>query len=163
MSIDNWRSRKIPLKDWTILKTREVFMGSKSHYTNSPFHNFTNNVTTCSYCWVLKWIMWLNPLKNYLPNKGGFYQKGMVNLFFLQTDKPNYFLNYFFLYSKWLKPCQMRTWSCTECSTKALEQLNVLIWHDLSHLEWKKFKTLAQENNLVCLFGEMTNSSALSE
>ena len=27
----------------------------------------------------------------------------------------------------------------------------------------KNKKNLAQENNLVCLFGEMTNSSALSE
>ena len=46
---------------------------------------------------------------------------------------------------------------------KALEQLQVLIWHDLSHLEWKKINILAQENNVVRLFGEMTNSSALSE
>ena len=27
----------------------------------------------------------------------------------------------------------------------------------------KKFNIIAQENNLVCLFGEMTNSSAFSE
>ena len=47
-------------------------------------------------------------------------------------------------------------------SNKALEQFQVLIWHDLSYLKWKK-KTLAQENNLVRLFGEMTNSSAFSE
>jgi hypothetical protein len=33
----------------------------------------------------------------------------------------------------------------------------------LSHLEGKKFKILAQENNEVCLFEEMTNASALSE
>ena len=34
----------------------------------------------------------------------------------------------------------------------------------MSHLEGKKkFKILAQENNEVCLFEEMTNASALSE
>ena len=46
---------------------------------------------------------------------------------------------------------------------EALEQLKVLFWHDLSHLEGKKLKNLAQENNEVCLFEEMTNASALSE
>ena len=30
---------------------------------------------------------------------------------------------------------------------EALEQLQVPIWHDLTHLEWKKIKILAQENN----------------
>ena len=45
-----------------------------------------------------------------------------------------------FSHSKWLKSCQIRTWSCSECSNKALEQLQVLIGHDLSHLAQKKSK-----------------------
>ena len=39
-----------------------------------------------------------------------------------------------FFHSKWLKSFQIRTWSCSECSKKELEQLWVFIWHDLSHL-----------------------------
>ena len=65
-----------------------------------------------------------------------------------------------FFHSKWLKSRQIGNWGC---SNKVLEQLQVLIWQDLSHLAWKKNKILAQENNLVRLFGEMTNASALSE
>jgi hypothetical protein len=38
----------------------------------------------------------------------------------------------------------------------------VPILHDLSHLEFLKIQ-IAQENNLVGLFGEMRNSPALSE
>ena len=88
-------------------------------------------------------------LKAFLVLKVTFIQKGLVNLSFLQKDKPNYFpaLNFwFFCHYKWLKSCQIGTWSCSECSNKGLEQLQFLIWHDLSHLEWKQFKILAQEN-----------------
>ena len=45
-----------------------------------------------------------------------FSQKGLMRLSFLQTDKPNYFpeLEFWsFFHSKWLKSCQIRTWSCS--------------------------------------------------
>ena len=76
-----------------------------------------------------------------LKIKVAFIQKGLMRLSFLPTDEPNYFpeLEFlFFFQSKWLKSCQIRIWSCSECSKKALEQLQVLIWHDLSHLERKQ-------------------------
>ena len=43
-----------------------------------------------------------------------FIQKGLMHLPFLQTDEPYYFpeLEFgFFFHFKWLKSCQMRTWS----------------------------------------------------
>ena len=82
--------------------------------------------------------------------KVAFIQKGLMPLSFLQTDKPNYFpeLEFdFFFHSKWLKSCQIRTWSCSNAFSEHSKQLHVLIWHDLSHLEWTKIKILAQENN----------------
>ena len=82
--------------------------------------------------------------------KVAFIQKGLMRLSFLQTDKPNYFPElefWFFFHSKWLKSCQIRTWSCSNTFFEHSEQLHVLFWHDLSHLEWKKVKILAQENN----------------
>ena len=36
-----------------------------------------------------------------------------------------------------------RTWRCSECSKKSLEQLQILMWHNLSHLEWKKNQTFS--------------------
>ena len=98
--------------------------------------------------------------------KVAFIQEGLMRLSFLQTDEPNYFPELEFwvtFHSIWLKSCQIRTGSCSNALFEHLEQLQVLIWHDLSHSEWKKFLILAQENNFVRLFGEMTNSPALSE
>ena len=45
--------------------------------------------------------------------KVGFFQKGLMNLSFLQTNEPNYFpeLKFWFSFIKWLKSCQIRTWS----------------------------------------------------
>ena len=57
-----------------------------------------------------------------------------------------------------------KTWSCSECSKKALAQLQVLMWHDLSHLEWKKFKILAQEIIwFVCLGKWQTHQTFLNK
>ena len=50
----------------------------------------------------------------------------------------------FSFHSKWLKLCQIRTWSFFNAFFEHWEQL---IWNYVSHLEWKKFKILAQENN----------------
>ena len=83
-------------------------------------------------------IVWFHGLC-YL--KVAFIQKGLMRLSFLQTDEPNYFPElefWFFFHSKWLKSCQIRTWSCSNAFFELSEQLHVLIWHDLSHLEWKK-------------------------
>ena len=83
------------------------------------------------------------------PVKSTFSQKGVMHLSFLQTGEPNYFPEqefWFFFHSKGLKSYQIRTWSCSECSKKVLEQLQVFIWHELSHLQ-KKIKILTQENN----------------
>ena len=74
--------------------------------------------------------------------KVAFSQKGLMRLSFLQTAESNWFpeLEFWFFHCKGLKSCQIRTWSCSECSKKTLEQLQVLIWNDLSHLQWKKSK-----------------------
>ena len=83
--------------------------------------------------WNQKWMIFF---------KVAFIQKGLICLWFLQTDKPNYFPELEFLFfSSFLMAQTMSnnligTWSCSECSKKALEQLQVLTWHDLSHLEW---------------------------
>ena len=49
--------------------------------------------------------------------KVAFSQKGLMRSSFLQTDKPNYFPEldfwFFLFHSKWLKSCQIRTWSCS--------------------------------------------------
>ena len=66
--------------------------------------------------------------------KVAFIQKGLMRLSFLQTDEPNYFPELEFL-------------CCSNAFFEHSEQLDVLILHDLSHLEWKKIKILAQENN----------------
>ena len=55
--------------------------------------------------------------------KMAFFQRGLMRLWFLQADKPNYFPELEFwisFHSKWLKSCQIRKWSCSECSKKAL-------------------------------------------
>ena len=78
--------------------------------------------------------------------KVAFSQKGLMRLSFLQTGKPNYFpeLKFWILFpSKWLKSCQKRTLSSSEWSKKALEQLKVLFWHDLSHLEGKRIQNFS--------------------
>ena len=69
-----------------------------------------------------------------------FSQKGLMRSSFLQTEDPNYFPElefWFFFHSKWLKSCQIRTWSCPNTFFEHSEQFHVLILHDLSHLEWK--------------------------
>ena len=48
--------------------------------------------------------------------KVAFSQKRLMRLSFLQADKPNYFPElefWIFFRSKWLKSCQIRTWSCS--------------------------------------------------
>ena len=37
-----------------------------------------------------------------------------------------------------LKSCQIRTWSCSNAFFEHSEKLQVLMWHDLRNLEWKK-------------------------
>ena len=82
------------------------------------------------------------PLKNRRVLKVAFSQKGLMRSSFLQTDKPNYFPElefwFFFFHSKWLKSCQIRTWSCSNAFFEHPEKLFVPIWYDLSHIEWKK-------------------------
>ena len=84
--------------------------------------------------------------------KGGFFSE-RADPFVISPNRRTKLFSWaiilIFVHSKWLKSCQIGTWSCSECTNKALERLQVLISHDLSHLEWKKFKILAQENNLV--------------
>ena len=75
--------------------------------------------------------------------KVAFSQKGLMRLSFPQADKPNYFPELEFwtsFHSKWLKSFQIRTWGWSECSKTAFEQLQVLIWHDLSYLDWKEIQ-----------------------
>ena len=69
--------------------------------------------------------------------KVAFIQKGLMHLSFLQTDEPNYFpgLEFRFFHSKWPISCQKRTLSCSNAFFEHSEQLHVLIWHDMSHLE----------------------------
>ena len=73
--------------------------------------------------------------------KVAFIQKGLMCFSFLQTDKTNYFpeLKFdFFFHSKWLRSCQIRTWSCSNTFFEHSQQLHVLTLHDLNHLEWKE-------------------------
>ena len=78
--------------------------------------------------------------KHVLFLKVALIQKGLMRFSFLQTDEPKYFpeLEFDFFHSKWLKSCQIRNWSCSNAFFEHSEQLHVFIWHDLSHLEWKK-------------------------
>ena len=58
-------------------------------------------------------VKWGNPQTKL---KVAFSQKGLMRSSFLQVDKPDYFpeLEFWFLFhSKWLKSCQIRTWSCS--------------------------------------------------
>ena len=75
--------------------------------------------------------------------KGGFFSE-RADAFVISPNRRTSFFSWprilIFFCSKGLKSCQIRTWSCSECSKKAFEQLQVLIWHDLRHLEWKKFQ-----------------------
>ena len=75
--------------------------------------------------------------------KVAFSQKGLMRLSFLQTGKPNYFseLKFWILFPS--KSCQKMTLSSSEWSKKALEQLKVLFWHDLSHLEGKRIQNFS--------------------
>ena len=63
--------------------------------------------------------------------KVAFIQKGLMISSFLQTEEPNYFpeLKFwsFFFHSKWLKSCQIRTWSCSNVIFEHSEQL-YLTW-----------------------------------
>ena len=64
---------------------------------------------------------------NILNRKVAFSQKGLIRLSFHQIEKSDHFpeLEFgFFFHSKWLKLCKIRTWSCSECSKKVLEQLS---------------------------------------
>ena len=129
----------------------------KPHLKLFYFYDFTV-VVFCSmyrflchcHIWInQKWIKclvklhrWQNRFRECKAQlKVAFSQKGLMPLSFLQTGKPNYFP------SKWLKSSQKRTLSCSNAFFEHSEQLHVLIWNDLSYLEWKKFKILDQENN----------------
>ena len=92
-----------------------------------------------------KWTI-LNFQKYHDTLKVALSQKGLMRLSFLRTGKPNYFpeLKFWILFpSKWLKSCQKRTLSSSEWSKKALEQLKVLFWHYLSHLEGKRIQNFS--------------------
>ena len=98
--------------------------------------------------------------------KVAFPQKGLMRLSFLQTGKPDYFPElkfWIFFLQNGSNHFIKGTLSYSNAFFEHSEQLHVLIWHDLSHLEGKKFKILAQENNQVCLFEEMTKASALAD
>ena len=93
-------------------------------------------------------------------NRQAFIQKGLVNLAFLQTDQPNYFPELkFWFRSKWLKSCQIETWSYSECSNKALQPrhsgcLFVLTCYSWS-LAWN-FKNRSQPNEWQFIWEEYT-------
>ena len=110
--------------------------------------------------WVPFWIYQL---------KVAFIQKVLMHLSFPQTDEPYYFPELEF----WIwefEIFQKRAWCSSQGSNSKMEHylnpsepLLALIWHDLSPLKSHNFKIQAQENNEVCLFEEMTNSSMPSE
>ena len=82
--------------------------------------------------------------------KVAFSQKRLMRLSFLLADNPNYFPELEFwisFHSKWLKSCQIRTWICSNAVFEHSEQLHVLIWHDLSHLEWRKNLNSSSQRN----------------
>ena len=92
----------------------------------------------------------------------GCIQKGLNRSSYLQTDEPNYFPELQILKLscfKRLKSCHKRTCSCSEGSNSKMEPYITRC----EPLKWQNFKIQVQENNLVRLFGEMTNAPAHSE
>ena len=116
----------------SLVRTRKL---SQSQYS------VVINLTTTLYCdWLSCLVRKPNDFSKVL--KLAFIQKGLMNLTFPQNDKQNYFpeLTLWFFYSKWLKSCHIRTWSYPYALFKHSDQLQVPIWHNLSHLEWKKIR-----------------------
>ena len=123
---------------WVISSCKLFEMLLKSWCWRQHFSNFADDIYKRDLV-----SFKIQKLKNL---KVAFIQKGPMNLSFLQTDKPNYFPElkfWIFSHSKWLKLCQIGTWSCSECSNWALEQFQVPIWHNLNHLEWEKNQNLS--------------------
>ena len=90
----------------------------------------------------MKWWSQILPFENRLDAKGGFYSE-RADAFVISPNKQTQLFSWArilisLFHSKWLKSCQIRTWSCSNAFFEHSEQLHVLIWHDLSHLEWKK-------------------------
>ena len=80
-------------------------------------------------------------LVKYIGIKGGFYSERADEFVISPIRRTKLFswakmLNFF--HSKWLKTCQVRTWKCSITLFEHSAQPQVPIWHDLSHLEWKK-------------------------
>ena len=128
---------------------------SKIFWPSSQFFDLTQYFLITVKCFWSSTKYWtrsknLDDALKRIWTKGGFFQKGLMRLSFLRTGKPDYFpeLKFWIIFpSKWLKSCQKRTLSCSNAFFDHSEELQVLFWHDLSNLEGKKNKMLAQENN----------------
>ena len=77
----------------------------------------------CQSCRLRLWNLRVHQIQCQV--KVSFIQKGLVNLSFLQTDEPNYFPELKFFFSKWLKSCQIRTWSWSNALFEHSDQLQV--------------------------------------
>ena len=92
-----------------------------------------------------------NPPESRVCIKVAFSQKGLMRLSFLQTVKPNYFPElefWFFFHTKWLKLCQIRTWT----SLKLLWMLKKgIIAASSSFLTWfEAFRMKKKKNQNSC-------------
>ena len=85
------------------------------------------------------------PLKNRSVLKVAFSQKGLMRYSFLQTDKPNYFPElefwfFFFILNNGSNHVKKELEEALMPFFEHSEQLHVLIWHNLSHLEFESFR-----------------------
>ena len=128
---------------------------SKMFWPSSQFFDLTQYFLITVKCFWSSTKYWtrsknLDDALKRIWTKGGFFQKGLMRLSFLRTGKPDYFPElkfWIFFLQNGSNHFIKGTLSYFNAFFEHSEQLHVLIWNDLSHLEWKKFKILAQENN----------------